>query len=138
MKAGKKLIEAFVQDGIMSPISSEWAWPGIMVPKPKGGWRFVVDLRALNKLIPHDTYEAPACGACLDWLAGKPYRTTLDLLHGFHGVLLLLETREIFTVVTPFGTYCYNKFVIGYINATVEFQRHPNATLVSCCGSLCW
>ena len=37
--AGKKLIESFVQDGIMSPISSEWAWPGILVPKPKGGWR---------------------------------------------------------------------------------------------------
>ena len=105
--AGKKLIESFVQDGIMSPISSEWAWPGILVPKPIGGWRFVVDLRELNKLIPHDTYEPPACGACLDWLAGRPYRTTLDLLHGFHGVLLSQETRKIFTVVTPFGTYCY-------------------------------
>ena len=80
--------EGFIRDGIMSPISSEWAWPGILVPKPKSGWRFVVDLRELNKLIPHDTYEPPACDACLDWLAGRPYRTTLDLLHGFHGVLL--------------------------------------------------
>ena len=40
----------------MSPISSEWAWPGLLVSKPKGGWRFVVDLRELNKLIPHGTY----------------------------------------------------------------------------------
>ena len=132
--AGKKLIESFVQDGIMSPISSEWAWPGILVPKPKGGWRFVVDLRELNKLIPHDTYEPPACDACLDWLAGRPYRTTLDLLHGFHGVLLSPETRKIFTVVTPFGTYCYNRLVMGYINATAEFQRHTNATF----GELLW
>ena len=132
--AGKKLIESFVQDDIMSPISSEWAWPGILVPKPKGGWRFVVDLRELNKLIPHDTYEPPACDACLDWLAGRPYRTTLDLLHGFHGVLLSPETRKIFTVVTPFGTYCYNRLVMGYINATAEFQRHTNATF----GELLW
>ena len=43
--AGKLLIEGFVKDGIMSPISSEWAWPGILAPKPKGEWRFVVDLR---------------------------------------------------------------------------------------------
>ena len=132
--AGKKLIESFVQDGVMSPISSEWAWPGILVPKPKGGWRFVVDLQELNKLIPHDTYEPPACDACLDWLAGRPYRTTLDLLHGFYGVLLSPETREIFTVVTPFGTYCYSRLVMGYINATAEFQRHTNATF----GELLW
>ena len=61
VEAGKKLIEGFIQDGIMGPISSEWAWPGLLVPKPKGGWRFVVDLRELNKLIPHDTYEPPSC-----------------------------------------------------------------------------
>ena len=113
MAAGKKLIESFVQDGIMSPISSEWAWPGILVPKPKGGWRFVVDLRELNKLVPHDTYEPPVCDACLDWLAGRSCRMALDLLHGFRGVLLSPETREIFTVVTPFGTYCYNRLVMG-------------------------
>ena len=123
-----------MQDGIMSPISSEWAWPGILVPKTKGGWRFVVDLRELNKFIPHDTYEPPACDACLDWLAGRSYRTALDLLHGFRGVLLSPETREIFTVVTPFGTYCYNRLVMGYINATAEFQRHTNATF----GELLW
>ena len=82
MAAGNFLIEGFVKDGIMSPISSEWAWPGLLVPKPKGGWRFVVDLRELNKLIPHGTYEPPSCDACLVWLAGKPFRITLDLLHG--------------------------------------------------------
>ena len=67
--AGKKIIEGFVRDGIMGPVSSEWAWPALLVPKPKGGWRFVVDLRELNKLIPHDTYEPPSCDACLEWLA---------------------------------------------------------------------
>ena len=85
----------------------------ILVPKPKGGWRFVVDLRELNKLIPHATYEPPSCDACLDWLAGKPFRTTLDLLHEFHGVLLSPGTRKIFTAVAPFGTYCYNRLVMG-------------------------
>ena len=44
--AGRKIIEGFVKEGIMGPISSEWAWPGLLVPKPKGGWRFVVDLHA--------------------------------------------------------------------------------------------
>ena len=30
-------------------------------------------------------------------------------------------------MVTPFGTYCYSRLVMGYINATAEFQRHTNA-----------
>ena len=58
----------------------------------------MVDLRELNKLIPHGTYEPPSCDACLEWLAGKPFRTTLDLLHGFHGVLLCLLHENRFEV----------------------------------------
>ena len=34
-----------------------------------------------------------------------------------------------FTLVTPFGTYCYNRMVMGWINATAEFQRHMNVTM---------
>ena len=34
-----------------------------------------------------------------------------------------------FTLVTPFGTYCYNRVVMGWINATAEFRRHMNVTM---------
>ena len=34
-----------------------------------------------------------------------------------------------FTLVTPFGTYCYNRMVMGWINATAEFRRHMNVTM---------
>ena len=127
--AGKQLIQEFIEDGILTPITSEWASPALLVPKPKGGWRLVVDLRELNKLIPHDTYEPPSCDLCLEWLAGRPYRTTADMRWGFHQVLLSERTRKIFTLVTPFGTYAYTRLVMGYINATAEFQRHMNNTL---------
>ena len=30
---------------------------------------------------------------------------------------------------TPFGTFCYQRLVMGFINATAEFQRHINNTL---------
>ena len=35
--------------------------PALLVPKPKGGWRLVIDFRELNKHIPHDVYEPPSC-----------------------------------------------------------------------------
>ena len=53
---------------------------------------------------------------------------------GFHQVLLSERTQKIFTFVTPFGTFAYQRLVMGYINATAEFQRHINNTL----GPLLW
>ena len=62
------------------------------------------------------------------WLQGKPYRTTADMRWGFHQVLLSERAQKIFTFVTPFGTFAYKRLVMGYINATAEFQRHMNNT----------
>ena len=130
--AGKQLIQEFIQEGILQPITSEWAAPALLVPKPKGGWRLVVDLRELNKHIPHDTYEPPSCDLCLEWLSGRPFRTTADMRWGFHQLKLSERTKRIFTLVTPFGTYAYTRLVMGYINATAEFQRISASSLASC------
>ena len=74
-------------------------------------------------------HEPPNCSSCLQWLAGKKYRTVMDLRWGFYQCLLSEATRKIFTCVTSFGTYCYNRLTMGFINSTAEFQRHVNITL---------
>jgi len=48
---------------------------------------------------------------------------------GFHQLKLHEEARKVSTLVTPFGTYCYSRMVMGWINATAEFQRHMNVTM---------
>ena len=53
---------------------------------------------------------------------------------GFHQVLLSERAQKLFTFVTPFGTFAYQRLVMGYVNATAEFQRHMNNTL----GPLLW
>ena len=57
MQAGRELVQEFLDDGIVRPITSEWGAPALLVPKPKGGWRLVVDLRELAEGAGRD--EAP-------------------------------------------------------------------------------
>ena len=130
-EAAQKLIEGFVKDGIMSPVQSEWGFPGVLAPKPGNDppYRLCIDLRKLNEICPKDTYEPPSCDDCLAWLADRPFRTTMDARWGFHQLNLSEETRKVFTLVTSFGTYCYNRLVMGWVNATAEFQRHMNVTI---------
>ena len=130
-EAAQRLIEGFVKDGIMSPVQSEWGFPGVLAPKPGNDppYRLCIDLRKLNEICPKDTYEPPSCDDCLAWLADRPFRTTMDARWGFHQLNLSEETRKVFTLVTSFGTYCYNRLVMGWVNATAEFQRHMNVTI---------
>ena len=43
---------------------------------------------------------------------------------GFSSIEPERGDQKSFKVVTNFGTYCYNRLVMGWINATPEFQRH--------------
>jgi len=53
----------------------------------------------------------------------------MDARWGFHQLKLHEETRKVFTLVAPFGTYCYSRMAMGWINATAEFQRHMNVAM---------
>ena len=131
--AAKKLVEEMVQEGSLSPIQSEWAFPAVVVPKPKGGYRLCCDLRKLNAVVPPDHYEPPAIEDCLGFLQGRRFRSTSDLRSGFHQLKLSPRAQRVFTIVLPFGTFAYQRLPMGFINATAEFQRCMNTTLA---GSL--
>ena len=53
---------------------------------------------------------------------------------GLSSSLVVGAGSEIFTFVTPFGTFAYQRLVMGYVNATAEFQRHMSNTI----GPLLW
>ena len=129
--AAKSIVDQFVKDGIMSPVQSECGFPGVVADKPSADppVRLYIDLHKLNEICPKDTFEPPSCDDCLCWLADRPYRTTMDARWGFHQLKLHAETRKVFMLVTPFGAYCYNRMVMGWTNATAEFQRHMNVTM---------
>ena len=84
MEAAQKLIEGFVKDGSMSPVQSEWGFPGVLAPKPGNDppYRLCIGLRKLNEICPKDTYEPPSCDDCLAWLADRPFFVPLWMRGG--------------------------------------------------------
>ena len=78
-----------------------------------------------------DGFDPSACQTHrdVDQFLIEPYRTTADMRWGFHQVFLSERAQRIFTFVAPFGTFAYQRLVMGYVNATAEFQRHVNSTL---------
>ena len=126
----KALTQESIEEDLLRPATSEWGFPIVIVQKPDGkSWRLCVDLRELDKIIPHDSYEPPTCDACLEWLAQRPCRSTGDCRWGFHQFLLSQRMQKVMTLTTPFGTFFYQRLTMGFINSTAEFQRHINSTL---------
>ena len=64
---------------VISPSSSPWASPIVLVKKRNGTYRFCVDYRHLNAVTVKDSYPLPRIDQSLDSLDGATIFTTLDL-----------------------------------------------------------
>ena len=120
MEGGRKLLDDFLEQGLIEPATSAWGAPALLVLKPHttpAEYRLVVDFRELNKCMIHDTFEPPSCDLCISWLAGKPCRSVGDMRSGFHQCKMSKRMQQYFTFVTPIGTYNYTRLVMGFINA---------------------
>jgi len=100
------------------------------MPKPQGkGWRVCVDLRKLNEVIVHDSYQPPRNDDALVWLASKRVRSTLDIKWGYHNLMLKESAQDVMTFATPIGSYKYVRLPFGLATAGSLFQRCMNQCL---------
>jgi transposase InsO family protein len=126
----KDTIKEWVNDGIIKPSESPWGFPVVIVPKPQNkGWRMCVDLRKLNEVIKHDSYQSPRNDDALAWLATKKIRSTLDIRWGYHNLMLDYEAQQCMTFTTQLGSYSYVRLPFGLATAGALFQRYMNRCL---------
>lgn len=126
----KETIGEWMADGIIKPAESPWGFPVVIVPKPHNkGWRMCVDLRKLNEVIKHDSYQSPRNDDALVWLAGKKIRSTLDIKWGYHNLMLQEEAQKVMTFTTQLGSYSYVRLPFGLATAGALFQRYMNQVL---------
>ena len=132
----KNEIDLHVQRGILRKVNrSEWASPTFIVPKKLNVGqttptaRVVVDFRRVNTLIKRYPYPVPKITDLLMSLEGFHLATSLDLIQGYHQILLDDEARKICTIVLPWGKYEYTRLPMGIKLAGDAFQQRMNDLL---------
>ena len=128
-----KLIQEFLQAGLIQESHSPYAAPAILVKKKDGSYRFVVDYKRLNLITIKDSYPLPNMEETIRKLGqGYRYFSKLDLKSGFYQIPINNKDKEKTAFITPFGLYQFNVLPMGLKNSPPTFQKVMTDTLQSC------
>ena len=120
----KAEVERLCQIGVLKRVNrSEWAAPSFIIPKKDGTVRFINDFRELNKRIRRQPYPIPHIQDMLLNLEGFQYATSLDLNMGYYHIELSPASKQLCTLVFPFGKYEMQRLPMGLCNSPDIFQE---------------
>lgn len=129
-------IDRLLSEGLIEPSASPWSSPILLVPKKNGSKRLCVDFRKLNAVTRKNAYPLPYISSILDKLKDSTYVSSIDLLSGFHQIILSEKSRPLtaFTVPTK-GLFQYCVLPFGLHSAPASFQRLMEIVLRPLLGS---
>lgn len=129
-QAFKKELQHLVEIGVLSKAGpSEWAAPTFCIPKKDGRIRWLTDFRALNKNLRRHTYPLPLIDEIVRRRKGYKYFTKLDLSMMYYAFELDERSKDLCTIVTPYGKYKYNRMAMGLKVSPDYAQYHIEKVL---------
>ncbi|CAF4630864.1 unnamed protein product [Rotaria socialis] len=130
----QRLIEEFLEAGIIQESNSPYAAPAFIVPrKDNHPGRLVVDYRALNKITVPDASPLPHTEDLLQELGeGYKYFSRLDLKSGYHQFRLPPADRPKTAFVVSQDHYEFRVLSMGPQNAPAAFQKIMSKLMQPC------
>lgn len=132
-----QLLQDMLSQDIITPSTSPWASPIVLVKKKDGSWRFCVDYRKLNAITQKDAYPLPRIDDTMDTLSGSQWFSTLDLRSGYWQVEVSEEDRQKTAFTTHEGLFEFKVMPFGLCNAPATFQRLMDLLLAGLQWSQC-
>ena len=118
-----------MQNGNIRPSNSPWAHNVILVKKPDGGTRFVINYRPLNEVTIKDAYPMPNIREIVDKMRGAKYFCKMDMASASWAVPVREEEKEKTAFMTPRGLYEMCVTGYGLCNSQSTYQRIVEETL---------
>ena len=124
----KKELKHLIEIGVLKPIgATEWACPTFIIPKKpdadgKQRVRWISDMRELNKKLKRKVYPLPNIQDVITRRSGYDYFTKIDLTMMYYNLELDDESKELCTIVTPYGKFAYQRMAMGLKTAPDEAQ----------------
>ena len=116
-------INEMLEAGIVSPSSSPWSSPVVIVPKRDGTQRICIDYRKINQVLVKDSHPLPRIDDIFATLGNSKYFSTLDLKSGYHQISVAPKDREKTAFCTRTSLYEFNRLPFGLASGPGIFMR---------------
>lgn len=123
-------LDRMLKLGVVEPSKSAWSSPIILLDKPDGSKRFIIDFRKVNAVTKRDAYPLPRITSILDRLRDARYLSSLDIKHAYWQIALEESSKDKTAFTIPGrGLYQFNVMPFGLHNAPATWQRFIDTVL---------